>query len=212
MGCRTSMARQMPARCLASPTHRQKTTLTRLRTVTFTHSAAQQRLTASPEFLRAESRSGGDLVVAGRVRATRYPRAPGMRRICRRPELFSSDASGREAAAAHAFRKLARVGAAPASPAPARVGRVSGLSPSDGQRGRYALSGQSFAFVVAFRPELRAVSVHVFGQSNDPHSPHYFDQAPLFSEGKMKPVWTTFDQIQANAVRVYHPGAHGAGR
>ena len=76
-----------------------------------------------------------------------------------------------------------------------------------GQRGRYVSSGQSFAFVVAFRPELRAVSVHVFGQSSDPHSPHYFDQAPLFSEGKMKPVWTTIDQIRANAVRTYHPGA-----
>jgi acyl-homoserine-lactone acylase len=74
------------------------------------------------------------------------------------------------------------------------------------------LSGQSFAFVVAFRPELRAVSVHVFGQSSDPQSPHYFDQAPLFAEGKMKPVWTTIEQIRANAVRTYHPGAHVAGR
>ncbi len=81
-----------------------------------------------------------------------------------------------------------------------------------GQRGRYVSSGQSFAFVVAFRPELRAVSVHVFGQSSDPHSPHYFDQAPLFSEGKMKPVWTTIEQIRANAVRAYHPGAIDAGR
>ena len=76
-----------------------------------------------------------------------------------------------------------------------------------GQKRRYAYGGQGFTLAVAFGSKLSAASVHAFGQSGDPSSSHYFDQAELLSANRMKPVWTTLRDIQANAARVYHPGA-----
>lgn len=81
-----------------------------------------------------------------------------------------------------------------------------------GEKRRYAHGGQSFTLAVAFGRELRATSVHPFGQSSDRASPHYFDQAELFAANKMKPVWTRLQDIQANAARVYHPGAVDQGQ
>jgi penicillin amidase len=81
-----------------------------------------------------------------------------------------------------------------------------------GQKRRYAVDGQSFALAIAFGARLRAASVHVFGQSGQRGSGHYFDQAALVSAETMKPVWTTLEEIQANAVRVYRPGAIGQGQ
>jgi penicillin amidase len=47
----------------------------------------------------------------------------------------------------------------------------------------------------------------VFGQSGDPESPHFFDQAPLYSERRFKPAWFTREEVEANATRSYRPEA-----
>jgi acyl-homoserine lactone acylase PvdQ len=57
--------------------------------------------------------------------------------------------------------------------------------------------------VIEFGPEIRARSILNFGQSGDPRSPHFFDQAPIYARGEFKPAWFSLDDVARNAVRKY---------
>ena len=75
------------------------------------------------------------------------------------------------------------------------------------QRRRYALAGTSYLAAWEFAPEgVRGASLVSMGVSGDPSSPHYFDQAKLLSERRLKPERFTLQQATRHAVRSYHPG------
>ena len=94
--------------------------------------------------------------------------------------------------------------------APGRLGSVFTFHsmPAGEQGRRYGFHGNSFVKVVEFRtsthgPEARGRSVLVFGQSGDPASTHFFDQAPLYAERRFKPAWATRAEAEADAERTY---------
>jgi acyl-homoserine-lactone acylase len=70
------------------------------------------------------------------------------------------------------------------------------------------MAGESYIMYVQFDPNTRQVSletVHAYGSSSVPTSPHYTDQMEMFLAQKTKPM--TFDRatIYNTAKRIYHP-------
>jgi penicillin amidase len=82
---------------------------------------------------------------------------------------------------------------------------LNGASP-DGDPRRYGVHGNSYVAVVEFGPTVRARSLHTFGPSADPESPHFFGLAPRYAAGDFKPAWLHLDDVRENAVRSYRPG------
>jgi acyl-homoserine-lactone acylase len=78
--------------------------------------------------------------------------------------------------------------------------------PVTGQKRRYGMAGGTYISVVEFAPQVKALSVHVFGASGNPKSKHFMDQSPLYARGEFKPAWFTLKEIQANLERAYQPG------
>ena len=71
---------------------------------------------------------------------------------------------------------------------------------------QYATTGSSYMAVYEFGERVKAASYLHYGQSHDPSSPHFFDQAKLLSERRFKTAWYYQDDVDAHTVRAYHPG------
>ena len=97
----------------------------------------------------------------------------------------------------------------PVAGAPGWLGSVftSYTRQPEGRRRRYGVHGNSFVKIIEFGPQVRARSILTFGQSGNPTSPHFFDQAPLYSRKMFKPAWFSLEEIEARAARVYQPGS-----
>jgi len=70
----------------------------------------------------------------------------------------------------------------------------------------YGDRGNSFVAVVEFGPRVRAKSILAGGESGDPRSPHFADQAALYSRGEFKDVLYYRQDIEQHLERRYHPG------
>jgi len=70
----------------------------------------------------------------------------------------------------------------------------------------YGTSGNSFVAAVEFGDKVRARAVTAGGESGDPGSPHFNDQAIRYSKGELRDVYFYRDQLQGHIKREYHPG------
>jgi|LakMenEpi03Aug12_release.lakeMendotaPanAssembly.Ray.scaffolds.fasta_scaffold00275_20 acyl-homoserine lactone acylase PvdQ len=76
----------------------------------------------------------------------------------------------------------------------------------NGTKGRYGFSGNSFIAAVEFGPRLKAKSIVTGGQSNNPASNHFTDQAPGFINGKFKEIFFYPEDVLKNKEKIYRPG------
>jgi acyl-homoserine-lactone acylase len=100
----------------------------------------------------------------------------------------------------------------PVAGAPGTVGIVFNFyaRPQQGQKRRYGVAGHSYIGVVELGPKMQARTVLVFGQSGDPQSPHWFDQAPLYAKQEFKPSCFHEEEVKAASQKPYHPGESAA--
>jgi hypothetical protein len=75
-----------------------------------------------------------------------------------------------------------------------------------GIKRRYGDHGNSFVAVVEFGPRIRAMAVTAGGESGDPHSPHFDDEAVRYATGDLREVYFYPDQLTGHTERTYHPG------
>ncbi|WP_199523795.1 penicillin acylase family protein [Micromonospora craterilacus] len=75
-----------------------------------------------------------------------------------------------------------------------------------GTRRFYATSGNTFVAVVEFGPRLRAWAVREGGNSGNPDSPHFTDQAERYASGNLRPVYFYPDDLKGHIERRYKPG------
>jgi len=73
--------------------------------------------------------------------------------------------------------------------------------------GRLAANrGDGWVLAVEFGDVPRAYSVLAYGESNQPDSPYFADQAAMFAHGRMKTVAFTREDVERGAIRRYRPG------
>lgn len=70
----------------------------------------------------------------------------------------------------------------------------------------YGTRGNSFVAVVEFGEKLKAKTILAGGQSGDPDSPHFYDQAQMYADGQFKDVLFYREDVEAKAERTYKPG------
>ncbi|MGZ8293103.1 MAG: acylase [Telluria sp.] len=70
----------------------------------------------------------------------------------------------------------------------------------------YGDRGNSFVAAVEFGARIRAKSILAGGQSANPASKHFSDQAEMYSKGQFKDVLFYKEDIEKNLERKYHPG------
>ena len=66
-------------------------------------------------------------------------------------------------------------------------------------------SGNSFVAAVELGPRARALAIMAGGESGDPASPHFNDQAQRFARGALRPIYFYPDELSGNVERKYRP-------
>jgi acyl-homoserine-lactone acylase len=82
-----------------------------------------------------------------------------------------------------------------------------GARPYPGTKKWYGTSGNSFVAVVEFGDKVHAKAVTAGGESGDPSSPHFNDQAKRYSTGDLREVYFYRSDLKEHTEREYHPGS-----
>ena len=75
-----------------------------------------------------------------------------------------------------------------------------------GSKKRYGVSGNSFICAVEFGKKVKAKSLLAGGESGDPSSKHFKDQAEMYAHGEFKEVLFYPEDIEKHVEKKYHPG------
>jgi acyl-homoserine-lactone acylase len=81
-----------------------------------------------------------------------------------------------------------------------------GAHPYPNTRKWYGDDGNSFVAVVEFGPKVEAWAVTAGGESGNPASPHFDDEATNYAMGQLRPVYYYQADLQGHIERQYHPG------
>ncbi len=81
-----------------------------------------------------------------------------------------------------------------------------GMRYNNGAKKIYGTRGNSFVAVVEFGNKVQAKSMLAGGQSSDPSSPHFNDQAQRYADVEFKDVAYYKEDVLNRAKRTYHPG------
>jgi acyl-homoserine-lactone acylase len=81
-----------------------------------------------------------------------------------------------------------------------------GARPYPGTKRWYGTSGNSFVAVVELGEKVRARAVTAGGESGNPASPHFNDEAQRYSTGDLREVYFYKSQLQGHTTKEYHPG------
>jgi acyl-homoserine lactone acylase PvdQ len=81
-----------------------------------------------------------------------------------------------------------------------------GAAPIRNTKKWYGTSGNSFVAVVEFGKKVRARAVTAGGESGDPKSPHFNDQALRYAKGDLREVYFYPTQLNSHVERKYAPG------
>jgi acyl-homoserine-lactone acylase len=75
----------------------------------------------------------------------------------------------------------------------------------DGTKKYYGTSGNSFVAVVEFGDKVTARAISTGGESGDPTSAHFDDQAARYADGDLREVYFYPSQLTGHTEREYHP-------
>ncbi len=70
----------------------------------------------------------------------------------------------------------------------------------------YGNSGNSFIAAIEFGDSVRARGITAGGESGDPESPHFVDEAARYASGNLRVIYFYPAQLEGHTERVYHPG------
>jgi acyl-homoserine-lactone acylase len=99
----------------------------------------------------------------------------------------------------------------PSIPVPFASGRWGSLAtfearPYEGSKKLYGTSGNSFLAIVEFGDKVTARAITAGGQSGDPKSRHFKDQAERYAKGDLRQVYFYPEQLDGHTERTYRPG------
>ncbi len=82
-----------------------------------------------------------------------------------------------------------------------------GARPYPGTKKWYGTTGNSFVAVVEFGEKIRAKAVTAGGESGNPSSSHFGDEAKRYATGNLRDVYFYPSDLKGHIQREYHPGS-----